>query len=278
VLHGGNEPLALARFAREAQIAAQIHHPNVVSIVDMDVDADGFVFLVMELVRGTPLHELRDRFGELSFAVPVLRQIAEGLAAIHAQGIVHRDLKPANVLVVDPDGAPRVKITDFGVAMLDDRELPAPPSSSPLDATRDDRGGATEPDATVAENKGTPSKRAPASTPLTRTGVVVGTPMYMAPELLGGGRYAKPAADIFGLGVVAYVVLTGEHPFPERRTKAADVREAPSIAERRPDLPRELVDVVQASLSLDPAARPDARRFAAVLASVANDAPRLAAG
>jgi len=267
VLHGGNEPLALARFAREAQIAAQIHHPHVVSIVDMDVDADGFVFLVMELVRGVPLHELRDRFGDLSFALPVLRQIAEGLAAIHDQGIVHRDLKPANVLVIDPDGAPRVKITDFGVAMLDDRDLPGPSSSSSEDETRDERAGPTDPDGTITD-KFTPSKRPPiSSTPLTRTGVVVGTPMYMAPELLGGARHAKPAADIFGLGVVAYVVLTGEHPFPERRTKAADVREAPLLAERRPDLAPELIAIVQSALSLDPAARPDARTFAGVFAA-----------
>ena len=102
--------------------------------------------------------------------------------------------------------------------------------------------------------------------------------MYMAPELLGGGRHAKPAADIFGLGVVAYVVLTGEHPFPERRTKSADVREAPSLAEKRPDLPPELIAIVQRALSLDPGARPEARAFAAVLAALGSPAPRLAAG
>jgi serine/threonine-protein kinase len=285
VLHGRNEPLALARFAREAQIAAQIDHPNVVSIVDMDVDSDGFVFLVMELVRGVPLNELRDRFGDLAFAVPVLRQIAEGLAAIHDQGIVHRDLKPANVLVIDPDGAPRVKITDFGVAMLDDRELPVPSPSSSEDATRNDRLAPEEPTSVDTQRRAAPegsprpSRRPPASsTPLTRTGVLVGTPMYMAPELLGGGRYAKPASDIFGLGVVAYLVLTGEHPFPERRTKSADVREAPSLAEKRPDLPRAITDVVQAALSIDPGPRPDARTVAAVFAAASTVESARAAG
>jgi len=281
VLHGGNEPLALARFAREAQIAAQIDHPNVVSIVDMDVDADGFVFLVMELVRGVTLSELRDRFGDLSFAVPILRQIGEGLAAIHEKGIVHRDLKPANVLVIDPDGAPRVKITDFGVAMLDDRDLPMPsgPTPNSEDETRADRGRAPESEATIPEPAASPSRRPPASsTPLTRTGVVVGTPMYMAPELLGGGRYAKPAADVFGLGVVAYLVLTGEHPFPERRTKTADVREAPSLAEKCPELPPEITAIVQSALALDPAERPDARRFAAVFAAASIGERTRAAG
>lgn len=102
--------------------------------------------------------------------------------------------------------------------------------------------------------------------------------MYMAPELLGGGRYAKPASDIFGLGVVAYLVLTGEHPFPERRTKAADVREAPSLAERRPELPSDIANIVQAALSIDPGVRPDARQFAAVFAAVRQAPSQLAAG
>ena len=257
VLHGRNEPLALARFAREAQIAAQIHHPNVVSIIDMDVDADGYVFLVMELVRGVTLSDLRDRFGDLSFARPVLAQIAEGLAAIHEAGIVHRDLKPANVMVVDPDGSPRAKITDFGVAMLGDAGAEAP--------TVDDRAG----DRTAVDSPNvTPSRRPPpSSTPLTHTGVVVGTPMYMAPELLSGARHARPSADVFGLGVLAFLLLTGEHPFPERRTEARDVREAPSVASKRPDVPEELAAIVDAALALDPEHRPDARRFAAVLAA-----------
>jgi hypothetical protein len=255
VLHGRNEPLALARFAREAQIAAQIDHPNVVAIVDMDVDADGYVFLVMELVRGTTLSELRDRFGDLGFARPVLRQIAEGLAAIHDRGIVHRDLKPANVLIVDPDGQPHAKITDFGVAMLDDKD------SSRDEATVDDRARSQPDDSTAVE---APPPRI-SSTPLTHTGVVVGTPMYMAPELLGGARYAKPAADVFGLGVLAFLLLTGAHPFPERRDSMNDVREAPPSSSKRADLPADLAAIVDAALALDPAKRPTARDFARAL-------------
>ncbi|MBI2394480.1 MAG: protein kinase [Deltaproteobacteria bacterium] len=340
VLHGRNEPLALARFAREAQIAAQIHHENVVSIVDMDVDAEGYVFLVMELVRGVSLAELRDRFGDLSFCVPVLRQIAEGLAAIHELGIVHRDLKPANVLIVDPDGRPSVKITDFGVAMLDHRDEGAPLEDRVLSSgeqpTREERGLAapkdgsfapTDEDVTAVDKPGerteteafpmlarsgpaksgrpsppatpsvrpapTPSVRAaptpsvrpaptprpsgrpPASsTPLTRTGVVVGTPLYMAPELLGGARNAKPAADVFGLGVVAFLLLTREHPFPERRTKADDVREAPRVASKRPDLPDTIAYAVDAALALDPGQRPTAEAFAAAFASVSYERER----
>lgn len=269
VLHGRNEPLALARFAREAQIAAQIDHPNVVAIVDMDVDADGYVFLVMELVRGVTLGELRDRYGDLSFARPVLRQIAEGLAAIHDKGIVHRDLKPANVMIIDPDTAPRAKITDFGVAMLGDKDTDLPTiEERPADG---DRTAVESPKGAVTPSTrpgATPSARPPiSSTPLTHTGVVVGTPMYMAPELLTGARHAKPSADIFGLGVLAFLVLSGEHPFPERRSMTNDVRPAPKLAEKAPGVPSELAAIVDAALSLDPAARPDARTFAAAFSA-----------
>ena len=311
VLHGRNEPLALARFAREAQIAAQIHHENVVSIVDMDVDAEGYVFLVMDLVRGVTLSEVRDRFGDPGFAIPVLRQIAEGLAAIHELGIVHRDLKPANILVIDPDGSPKVKITDFGVAMLGDREEGAleeriesmRPSANfdPNDTTAVDKppravtypgpasGGSREipardlPLATKAlpmpstPAPSRPSGRPPAaSTPLTGTGVVVGTPLYMAPELLGGARNAKPSADVFGLGVVAFLLLTGKHPFPERKTRADDIREAPLVATLRPGLPDEIADAVDTALALDPGERPTAVQFAAAFSSVVYGRSRAA--
>jgi tRNA A-37 threonylcarbamoyl transferase component Bud32 len=79
------------RFAREAQILCRLDHPNLISIVDIDVTKDGVVFLVMELVRGSVLKQFRDRFGQLPFALTVLRQMTAGLATIHRSGIVHRD-------------------------------------------------------------------------------------------------------------------------------------------------------------------------------------------
>jgi len=87
----------------------------------------------------------------------------------------------------------------------------------------------------------------------------------MAPELLGGSRNARPASDVFGLGVIAFLLLTGEHPFPERRTRADDVREAPLISTRRADLPPEVAAAVDAALSLDPSERPTASALAHVL-------------
>ncbi len=120
-----NDPVARARFAREAQIAANVKHTNVVSLVDFDVAREGFLYLVMELVEGATLREVRKRALDVPWTLFVLAQVADGLDAIHAQGIVHRDLKPANVLISrGTDGRrPLVKITDFGVSSLIAEEL-----------------------------------------------------------------------------------------------------------------------------------------------------------
>src|SRR5207244_2632202 len=83
------------QFAREAQIAAELKHPNLLDVVDVGI-ADGMLFLVMPLVTGGSLEGARARFGDAAWATPLLSQIAAGLAALHARGIVHRDLKPGN--------------------------------------------------------------------------------------------------------------------------------------------------------------------------------------
>src|SRR5262249_37004924 len=127
--------------AREAQMASTVAHPNVVGIIDVDVASSGFLYLVMELVDGEPLHHYRERFGDPGWAVPVLRQIASGLAALHAAGVVHRDLKPGNVLVSGAEVRPQVKISDFGIALHPESEVstvagPALPRPSPADLAR----------------------------------------------------------------------------------------------------------------------------------------------
>jgi serine/threonine-protein kinase len=110
---------ALARMAREAQTALAVAHPNVVTMVDVDVSSAGFLYLVMELVDGTSLAQVRERFGRRDFALPVLAQLADGLAALHEKSVLHRDLKPANVLLAaSTNGAPLVKISDFGIALV----------------------------------------------------------------------------------------------------------------------------------------------------------------
>jgi serine/threonine-protein kinase len=103
---------ALARLSREASIACTVTHPNIVQVVDFDVASEGFLFYVMELVEGTALSDRSASYGDVEWALDVLRKVAHGLSALHAAGIVHRDLKPANVMLTNA-GA---KLVDFGLA------------------------------------------------------------------------------------------------------------------------------------------------------------------
>ncbi len=110
--------VALARLAREAQIASTMSHPNLVGVLDVDVATSGFLYIVMELVEGTSLGAQRERFGNADWALPLLQQIAAGITALHEAGVVHRDLKPGNVLVTtNTAGAAQIKIADFGISL-----------------------------------------------------------------------------------------------------------------------------------------------------------------
>jgi serine/threonine-protein kinase len=166
------------RFAREAEIGARLRHPNLVPIVDVGIAAHGAPFLVMELIKGTSLEEHRDRFGDETWARPILLQIARGLSALHAAKVVHRDLKPGNVLL-SGDEPSLARIADFGISRLNEVAV----------------DGCA---ATAAK--------------LTGTNAMLGTPFYMAPEL-AHGRAADTATDIFAFGIVAYEMLTGRGPF-----------------------------------------------------------------
>ncbi len=117
-----SDPQLLARFAREAHIAAEVSHENVVAIHDIDFAEAGFMYIIMDLVDGGSLKDHATRYGELSWALEVLRQIVDGLQAIHVRGVVHRDLKPANILL-DAGTAVRVRISDFGVSGMTERKL-----------------------------------------------------------------------------------------------------------------------------------------------------------
>jgi len=120
VLRSSADTRILARFAREAHIASEVTHENVVAIHDIDFASGGFMYVVLDLVRGTSLKAYRDHYGDVPWALEVLRQTALGLRAVHAKGVEHRDLKPANILLstADEDGRPLVKIADFGVSGL----------------------------------------------------------------------------------------------------------------------------------------------------------------
>lgn len=175
------DPARMARFAREAQLLAQLNHPNIAAIYGLE-EEDGVRALVMELVEGPTLAErLSAGPMPLEEALPLAQQIAEALEYAHERGIIHRDLKPANIKV-KPDGAP--EILDFGLAkaMADD---PAAPDIS------------NSPTLTVAA---------------TQAGVVLGTAAYMPPEQ-ARGKNVDRRADIWSFGCVLYEMLTGRQAF-----------------------------------------------------------------
>ncbi|HMY18864.1 MAG TPA: protein kinase, partial [Polyangium sp.] len=130
VLTSRRDKVAMTRMVREAQILARMDHPNLASIADVDVTPDGLLYLVMELCEGEPLQRHKARFRNVPWALSVLRQMAQGLAAVHAQGVIHRDLKPGNVMVSEkPDGSPAVKLVDFGISTLTREALEGNPVS-----------------------------------------------------------------------------------------------------------------------------------------------------
>ncbi len=171
----------LVRFEREAQLLAQLQHPNIASIYGLE-ESNGVRALVLELVEGEDLAERLKRGAlPLEEALGVARQIAEALEAAHEKGIVHRDLKPANVKLT-PEG--KVKVLDFGLAKAMD---PAGASS------------------TDVQNSPTLTAQA------TQAGLLLGTAAYMAPEQ-ARGRPVDRRADIWAFGVVLFEMLTGKRP------------------------------------------------------------------
>jgi serine/threonine protein kinase/Leucine-rich repeat (LRR) protein len=170
-------PEAIARFQREVEAAARLHHPHVAAAYDAD-EAEGVHFLVMEYVDGPNLASyVRDR-GPLPppAAVRLIAQAARGLAAAHAMGIVHRDIKPSN-LMVNRQGA--LKVLDMGLAQM--------------------KGGTVPVDLT---------------TDVTQTGRTMGTVDYMAPEQARDAKSVDARADIYSLGCTLYFLLVGHTPAP----------------------------------------------------------------
>jgi serine/threonine protein kinase len=276
----------MARFAREAQLASGISHPNIVDIVDVGFDRSGFMFLVMELVDGRSLAAYKDRYGDPAWTLPIIHQIALGLAAIHAQSVVHRDLKPGNILLAVRAGELSVKIADFGisglsrpVAILDDDEEAASAAE-----TADIVSG-SEPSLTMEtapppepERRGGKRRsgkgRAMSDPVLTQAGRFLGTPRYMAPELAGGSAGSTPASDVFSVAVLAFELLTGAHPFEVPPCVALLRGEVPLPArpldEVCPDLDPPLVAAIHHGLELDPARRPTAEELADATAQPAG--------
>jgi len=258
VLSGRGGAVEVARFAREAQLVAQLQHPNVVSIVDVDVATNGFLFIVLELVRGESLRAHMQRAAQdRRFALSALAQIADGLAAIHRARIIHRDLKPENVLVVAAGSEQiDVKITDFGVSIAASAARESDSVAPPVYTYEEHEGKG---DVTTAVGPGVEGELHDLEQGLTRAGVVVGTPRYLAPE---AGQHTSPALDIYAFGVMAFEMLAGHPPFSEPllilRISRRSLPPPPSLARDVPDVPVQVLEMVQRCLLVDPAARPTA--------------------
>ena len=204
------------RLRREAQAAAALSHESIATVYALEIQDDD-VFIISELVEGKTLRERLDQGAvPVREAIDIVLATARGVAAAHARGIVHRDLKPENVIRTEAG----VKILDFGIAHVD-------------------RG-------TVA------------MTTLTGAGMMVGTPGYMAPEQLRG-EPVDARTDIFALGVLLYELLTGRPPFGRGATPSVVVavieREPQPVAERTPEVPLAVTQIVATALAKNPAAR-----------------------
>jgi serine/threonine-protein kinase len=216
------------RFAREANALRLLDHPNLVAAIDVFAEA-GMLFLVMEKVAGRGLMQAIEGGLSPRGALVLARQMLDGVGHAHAQGVAHRDLKPENIILV-PMGTPptweRVKIIDFGLVKL--------------------MGDAA---AAYGANA------------LTNTGLVVGTPAYMAPEQ-ALGRFVDARADLYAIGVILFEMLTGRLPFrdPDPHVLLRQHAKMPpprldDVARGAPWCTPALVAVVDGALVKEPAHR-----------------------
>jgi len=217
--HVNNVPM-VRRFHNEARTIAALDHHGIVKLFDIGQTSDGRAYVVMELLRG---ETLRERIGDegvaATTAVTFAQQIASAVQAAHEAGIIHRDLKPENVFIVPDADIPtgeRVKILDFGIA----------------------------------------KRTRISSHPITRTGILIGTPSYMSPEQCHGGMVLDARADVYSLGVLLYEMLAGSLPFSSEKTDELISQHlycAPSeLSEVAPDVPADVAAIAMRCLAKEP--------------------------
>ena len=232
---------AIARFEREVQVASSLTHPNTVEIYDYGRTEDDVFFFAMEYLPGATLEALVRSEGSIGAArvLHILRQMLGSLAEAHALGLVHRDVKPANVILCQRGGVSDfVKVVDFGLAL--------------------------DPSFNLAPQ-------------ITQTGLISGTPLYIAPECLDDPTTVSARSDLYAVGAVAFYLLTGRelfvaaNPIDIFRCVTSDARPRPSDCVPN-GIPSELDDLVFRCVAKDPAERPDSARD--MLASVASIASK----
>jgi serine/threonine protein kinase len=210
---------AVKRFYREGQAASAVNHPNIISVFDVGVSEWGEPFLVMEYLSGENLGSILKHKKRLdsATALGIMEPALRGLSAAHDQNIVHRDLKPENIFVVRiKDGSPIVKLIDFGISKVVETNEPH----------------------------------------LTKTGAMLGTPSYMSPEQARGKGNFDHRADLYSMGVILYLILTGGHPFVGESYNDLIInilteppRDPFSI---NPDFPRDILPIIDKLLEKEP--------------------------
>jgi eukaryotic-like serine/threonine-protein kinase len=236
-----DDPVAMARFEREAKAAASLDHPHAVTVYRSGILSNHVPFQIMQYVKGGTLENHLAAEGPRSEAEAcrILAEVSDALAAAHKRGFVHRDLRPDNVLC-DEEGC-RVLVSDFGLAGI----LPHARGDEPR---------------------------------ITRIGEVLSDPLYASPELLRGEDLTE-GTDIYALGVMGYEILTGEGPFPKgpgRVMATAHLRGQPRpLLSLRPDVSPPLADLLERCLAKDPHKRPRAAFLAKAFRDVSEpEGPR----
>jgi serine/threonine-protein kinase len=219
-----DKPEATERFLREAKAATKIEHEHIVKIVNFDRDDEHRLFIVMDLLQG---ENLADRIAQgalpLDEAIEIARQTGDALQAAHDAGIVHRDLKPENIFITQRNGRDFVKVLDFGIS-----KIKTPEHGDPK---------------------------------LTATDQIVGTPLYISPELARGIAVVDHRTDIYALGVIVYEMLTGTPPFSGQNhfqllyKHGNEAPDPPSQRSKKANIPTHVEAAVLRALEKDPSDR-----------------------
>src|SRR6185437_8833951 len=276
-------PELLSQFEREAQAVARLQSPHVVQIFDYGIEPDGTPYIVMELLEGETLDDRLEREKRLTLprVVDVVNQIARGLSAAHAAGIVHRDLKPSNVFLSRGDGGETIKLLDFGlsVAVAPTHPQAAAVALSPTQRPPAPDRGSAPPGSDTLASPVAPSREPNGATRGAAPELVLGTPLFMAPEQIesmdGSPEGPDHRSDLWALGVICYRALSGEYPF--RPAPLLDMFHSirsdapPSLSGLASDLPAEVDAFFARALAKDPRERfQSARELAGALASLAE--------